>query len=167
MKKYPWIIWLSQLGFILLFAKNSIKILLINRPFDIDQWVRFLGNSLGMLFVAVIIPMVLYLLVVNFMGSSIISTVLLCGFLYFAPVGVNCSICRWIELNSISQRIGGCGGIALVVICRLRVFVFCRMPCEPCFSGMSEIDRPQECFYGPVNLRGGKRCAMLWLKQSN
>ena len=94
MKKYPWIIWLSLLGFILLFAKNSIKILLINRPFDIDQWVRFLGNSLGMLFVAVIIPMVLYLLVVNFMGSSIISTVLLCGFLYFAPVGVNCSICR-------------------------------------------------------------------------
>lgn len=101
MKKYPWIIWLSLLGFILLFAKNSIKILLINRPFDIDQWVRFLGNSLGMLFVAVIIPMVLYLLVVNFMGSSIISTVLLCGFLCFAPVGVNCSICRWIELNSI------------------------------------------------------------------
>lgn len=60
MKKYPWIIWLSLLGFILLFAKNSIKILLINRSFDIDQWVRFLGNSLGMLFVAVIIPMVLY-----------------------------------------------------------------------------------------------------------
>lgn len=101
MKKYPWIIWLSLLGFILLFAKNSIKILLINRPFDIDQWVRFLGNSLGMLFAAVIIPMVLFLLVVNFMGSSIISTVLLCGFLYFAPVGVNCSICRLIELNSI------------------------------------------------------------------
>lgn len=101
MKKYPWIIWLSLLGFILLFAKNSIKILLINRSFDIDQWVRFLGNSLGMLFVAVIIPMVLYLLVVNLIGSSIISTVLLCGFLYFAPVGVNYSICRWIELNSI------------------------------------------------------------------
>lgn len=37
MKKYPWIIWLSLLGFILLFAKNSIKILLINRPFDINQ----------------------------------------------------------------------------------------------------------------------------------
>lgn len=101
MKKYSWIVWLSLLGFILLFAKNSIRILLINRPFDIDKWIRFLGNSLGMLFIALIIPMVLYIVIVNYIGTNMICTVFSVAFMYLVPVGINCHICGWIKQNDV------------------------------------------------------------------
>lgn len=101
MKKYPWIVWLSLLGFILLFAQNSVRILLVKRPFDVDKWIRFLGNSLGMFFIAIVIPMVLYILIVNYIGTNIICTVFSCLFMYLVPVGINCSICRWVKINNI------------------------------------------------------------------
>ena len=101
MKKYPWVVWLSLLGFLLLFAKNSIKILLINKPLDIDKWIRFLGNSLGILFVALIIPMILYTLIVNYIGTNIICAIFSGVFVYLVPVEINCNICRWIKLNNV------------------------------------------------------------------
>ena len=101
MKKYPWVVWLSLLGFLLLFAKNSIKILLINKPLDKDKWIRFLGNSLGILFATLIIPMILYTLIVNYIGTNAICEVFSCVFMYLVPVGINCNICRWIKLNNV------------------------------------------------------------------
>ena len=101
--KKPWFIWLSLLSFLALFFVMGMKqfyAFITRRGFDMSGWVAFLGRSVGLLVVLVMIPVALLNALISFIfqESSMIWNIALCmlwAYIYFICVFINLRLYRW------------------------------------------------------------------------
>ena len=100
--KKPWFIWLSIFGFMGLFGVLGWKqfAALFHKSFDMTRWVLFLGHSMGLFFLLVVLPgPVLSMLISAIFGGSsgafAVASCLLLAYVYFVCVFINLHLYRW------------------------------------------------------------------------